>query len=131
MNLPTRKEAPASDLPARPEPRPPAQVMPYADVLGPELTVKFLRAFGGAELRLSLRPQPRGRLVALFGHDLAVALAKHVGTAPHRVPLAKRWTTAWLAWSGWSAADIARLLHTSDVTVRRYLREHKAGRGPR
>jgi hypothetical protein len=58
-------------------------------------------------------------------------LAEHVVLASHRVPLAKRWTSAWLAWSGWSVAEIARLLRTSDVTVRLCLREHEAGRGPR
>jgi enoyl-CoA hydratase/carnithine racemase len=118
-------------MPARPEPRPPAHAAPHVDVLRPELTVKFLRTFGGASLCPSLRPRTNGRLVALLGHDRAVALAEHVGLASHRVPPAKRRASAWLAWSGWPVAEIARLLHTSDVTVRLYLREHEAGRGPR
>jgi hypothetical protein len=37
----------------RPFPKPPAQVQHFVEVLGPELTVQFLLAFGGAELYIA------------------------------------------------------------------------------
>lgn len=76
-------------LPARPMPRPTAQVAPFFDFLGAELTVRFLLQFGGAELYLSADPKGRSAVEALIGPDRLKALA----TSDHRalqkrIPLA-------------------------------------------
>lgn len=106
--------------------RPPAQVAPYVTVLGAEGTIEFLLAFGGAELYLTQTPKRRGRLVALVGHDQAVALAKASEHLPRRIPLAKPWIAAVMRERGLSVADIARKLHASDVAVRRWLKQYDA-----
>ena len=56
-------------LPARPIPRPTAQVAPYFEVLGAELTVEFLLQFGGAELHFSNDPKGRSAVEKLIGSD--------------------------------------------------------------
>jgi hypothetical protein len=105
----------------RPEPRPPAQVEPYVRVLGIDDTIVFLLTFGGAELYLPRTPKGRSRLAELFGVEKAAALAEAAEFMPKRVPLAKPWIAkVWHA-RGLSQAEIARRLHVSDVTVRRYL----------
>lgn len=115
---------------ARPIPNPSAQILPYVEVLGADLAVKFLLQFGGAEIAFSADPKGRGTVEALVGYDCAKALAAHdqLGLR-HRVPLAKRWLAAMLHWQGQSTAGIARTLRVSDVSVRRWLSEGKKGRG--
>lgn len=107
----------------RPLPKPTAQVKPYVDVLGYDLAVTFLLTFGGAEMTLSATPTGRSRLVAVVGHDKAKALAEHSHLLQKRVPLAKRWLTAYLACQGHSAAEIARQLRVTDSSVRVWLKE--------
>ena len=114
-------------LPARPMPKPPAQVVPYIEVLGADLTVTFLLAFGGAELYLADDPKGRSKLEALVGNDRARAMAEQAHRMQRRVPLAKPWTARMLAWQGHSTAEIARRLHVSDVSVRNWL-QHQTGR---
>lgn len=109
-------------------PRPPAQIAPYVEVLGVEGTIEFLLEFGGAEL--NLRPAVRaGRLVQAVGREKAVALYHAAGHLPRRVPLAKPWIAQVWREQGQTIAQIARSLHVSDVTVRRWL--DRAGGGPR
>jgi len=115
------KPAP-SPVPARAFPQPTAQVEVYFAVLGPELIVPFLLAFGGAELPLARNPQGHGRLEALVGTDRARALATHAAHLQRRVPLAKVWLARVLHWQGQSKAEIARQLRTSDVSVRKWLK---------
>lgn len=99
----------------------PAQVAPYHRVLGLDGTIVFLLTFGGAELYLPRTPKGRSRLAELFGVDKAAALAEAAEFMPKRVPLCKPWIAkVWHA-RGLSQAEIARRLHVSDVTVRRYL----------
>ena len=107
----------------RPLPRPTAQVKPYVDILGYVLAVTFLLTFGGAEMTLSANPRGRSRLAAVVGHDKAKALAEQSHLLQKRVPLAKRWLTAYLAWQGHSAAEIARQLRVTDSSVRAWLKE--------
>lgn len=52
---------------ARPMPRPTAQVEPYFNILGAELTMQFLLTFGGAELYLSTDPKGQGAVEVLLG----------------------------------------------------------------
>lgn len=111
-------------------PRPPAQVEPFVTVLGTEMAIAFLLEFGGAELDIRPSPQARGRLVRLVGRDKAVALADAATGLPRRVPLAKPWIAAVWRAEGMAVAEIARRLHTSDVSVRRWLaRPNNAKRG--
>ena len=111
-------------LPARPMPKPTAQVAPFFDVLGPELTVQFLLQFGGAELHFAHDPKGRGAVERLIGTDKAKALAESRNRAlQKRVPLAKRWLAQMLHWQGHSGADIARTLRATDVSVRGWLKE--------
>ena len=114
-------------LPALPMPKPTAQVAPFFDVLGPELTVQFLLQFGGAEMAFEHAPKGRGVVEMLVGTVKAKALSEsRARYGQRRVPLAKRWLAQMLCWQGHSAADIARTLRVSDVSVRRWLKE--AGR---
>jgi len=108
-----------------PAPPPPAQIAPYVQVLGLELTVAFLLRFGGAELHLSEDPRANSQLVALVGLENARALGQLL-TVPRRIPLAKPWLAAWLRAKGESTAEIARTLHVSDVTVRGWLKARAA-----
>lgn len=111
-------------LPARPHPKPTAQVEPYFQVLGPELTVEFLLQFGGAELNFSTNPKGRSAVEKLIGPDKTKALAESPNRAlQKRVPLAKQWLARVLHWQGHSAADIARTLRVSDVSVRGWLKD--------
>lgn len=110
-------------LPAHPMPRPTAQVAPFFDMLGAELTVQFLLQFGGAELYLSNDLKGRSAVEAVIGPDRLKALA----TSDHRalqkrVPLAKPWLAAMLHWQGHSTAHIARTLRATDVTVRGWVK---------
>ncbi|MFN3938714.1 MAG: helix-turn-helix domain-containing protein [Gemmobacter sp.] len=102
-------------------PRPPAQVEPYVRVLGTDLAIEFLLEFGGAELSVNQRPQPRGRLARLVGIERARALGAVAGDLPRRVPLAKPWIAAVWRTRGLPVAEIARRLHASYVSVRRWL----------
>ena len=114
-------------LPALPMPKPTAQVEPFFEVLGPELTVDFLLQFGGADLNLSADPKGRSAVERLIGADKVKALAESRNRAMQkRVPLAKRWLARMLHWQGRSAADIARTLRATDVSVRGWLKD---GRG--
>ena len=107
---------------ARPMPRPTAQVAPFVEVLGPELTVAFLISFGGAELYLAAAPGGRSALEALVGHDKAKALAAHPDMQMiQRIPLARKWLVQMMAWQGQPNAHIARTVRVATSTVRRYL----------
>lgn len=105
-----------------PFPKPTAQVAPWFEVLGEDLIVPFLLGFGGAELRLGRDPKGRSRLEALAGHDRAKALAERDHLLPARVPLAKPWIAQVLFARGAPVAEIARTLHVTDITVRKWLR---------
>ncbi len=104
------------------QPRPPAHVQPFVDTLGVDDAVRFLLHFGGAELTISLNPRD-GELVEVLGIEAARALADlSARTAlPRRIPTAKPWLARVLKSQGLSHAKIARRLHVSDVTVRRFI----------
>ncbi len=102
--------------------RPPAHLAPYVEILGEDLAVEFLLAFGGAELAFFRSPR-RSRLVDVVGAELAAALAARADEyqLPSRVPTGKIWIAQVLGDRGLPVAEIARRLHTTDVTVRKYL----------
>lgn len=104
-------------------PKPTAQVEPFYEVLGPDLTVLFLLQFGGAELHVGRQTKDRGAVAQLIGTEKAQALATSENRAlQRRVPLAKRWLAEMLHWQGQSIAQIARTLRVTDVTVSSWLR---------
>jgi hypothetical protein len=91
-------------------------------VLGEDLAAAFLLRFGGAELILSENPREDGALAALVGLDNARALGQ-ARSVPRRIPLAKPWLTGYLRSRGYPQAEIARTLHVSDVSIRRWLKQ--------
>lgn len=110
-------------LPARPMPKPTAQVEPYVEAMGPELAVTFLLAFGGAEMAVPDNPNGRSAHEALIGPEAAARLSALKDRLQRRVPLAKAWLAAMLHWQGHSIAHIARTLRTSDTSVRKMLKD--------
>lgn len=105
-------------------PRPPAHVEPYVQVLGEGLAFEFLLRFGGAELYLSPTPKGRSEAEKLIGAEKVAELAA-LGL-PRRVPTAKPWLATVMKTQGLPVAEIARRLHTSDVTVRAWLNRRSA-----
>ena len=104
-----------------PDARPTAQVEPYVQILGVDLTMAFLLKFGGAQLYLPNDPKGKSDVETLLGYDKLKELAARPGLQS-RVPLAKRWLAAMLDWQGHSGAHIARTLRVTEQTARRYLR---------
>lgn len=118
------------NLPTVPMPRPTAQVQPYFEILGLELTVTFLLTFGGADLYLPTDPKGGSEVESLIGPDKLKTLAAR-SRAPKsgmqsRVPLAKRWLSEVLHWQGHSNAAIARKLRITTNTVGKYLAKEYA-----
>lgn len=107
-------------------PRPTAQVQPFVDALGIDGAVTFVLAFGGAELYLPQNPRPDSKLVQAMGMEAARALgamAQRV-MVPDRIPTAKPWLARVLRARGLPKAEIARILHVTDFTVRRWIAGH-------
>ena len=104
-------------------PKTTAQVEPYFEVLGADLTAQFLLRFGGAGLYFPSDPKGRSAVEQLIGSDKLQALANSTNRAMQkRVPLANRWLAQMLHWQGLSLSDIARTLRTTDVSVRAMLK---------
>lgn len=101
----------------------PAHIEPYLSVLGVELGIDFLLQFGGSYVYLSERPQSRSPVVELLGIEKTAALAKRIGAGGLRVPLGKPFIAAYLRASNWSINAIARRLHVTDVSVRKWLND--------
>jgi len=110
-----------------PSPVPTAQVAPFVQVLGLEGAIRFILAFGGAELYIGKNPRDTNELVQMFGREAVEALA-NLATLPRRIPLAKPWLAAHFYAQGLSIAQIARKLRISDITVRTYLRREAENR---
>lgn len=103
-------------------PRPPAHVEPYVTALGAERAVRFLLAFGGADLYIAPNPKGSSLAVEVIGLDGLQALAAIRDKLQYRVPTAKGWLAQYLSTvEGLSNADIARRLHASTTSVKRWL----------
>ncbi|MFV0408567.1 MAG: helix-turn-helix domain-containing protein [Paracoccus sp. (in: a-proteobacteria)] len=96
-------------------------------VLGIDGAVRFLLAFGGAELIISKKPYETNELVRMFGREAVEALA-NLTTVPRRIPLAKPWLAVYFHSQGLSVAQIARKLRIADIAVRNYLRRNAENR---
>lgn len=108
-------------------PRPPAHVAPFVDALGAETAARFLMHFGGAEMHIPREPKGGSEMAEVLGMAAARALAElgQRTVLPRRIPTAKPWLARYLkSVGGLSHAEIARRLHVTDVTVRRYLAGH-------
>ncbi len=104
----------------------PQNVQPFLDVLGEELTLRVLIELGGAELYIPATPRGRGRLEAIVGPELTAELAR-ADWLPGRIPIANSWLVNVLhRTKGLPVSEIARILRTTDKTVRSHL---KAGAG--
>lgn len=101
--------------------RPPAQIASFAEVLGNDLTVEFLLAFGGSAIHLSERPQDGSLLTDVLTVEQISALAKATGGGFMRVPTSKPFICAHLRAKGMSVNAIARKLHVTTPTVRAML----------
>ena len=119
--------------PARPVAalRVPAHIRPYVDVLGVDGAVEFLLTFGGGYTYFSTAPDAGSPVAKAIGVDRAAALAEAVaGTIGRagstRVPTAKPFIARLLKQQGHGVSAIARRLHMSDVTVRKWLTEEAA-----
>lgn len=110
---------------------PPAQIASYVDVLGQDLAVQFILAFGGAEIYIPRDPQNRSRVAAVIGQEMTARLAQRADQLPRRVPTAKPWLAAVMRAQGMPVAEIARRLHVTDVTVRAMLKRTAASGDPR
>ena len=106
----------------------PAHIQRFVDTLGPEDAIKFLLAFGGGDLYIPLKPQSRSQLVEVLGRHKAEKLGHAMGPASVRVPVAKQFIAKWWRANGVSVIDIARGLHVTDVTVRKWLNNRKSSR---
>jgi len=100
----------------------PAQIAPFAAVLGVDLTVAFILEFGGAKLELSRNATEASRLAQLVGVEKAKELAVACEGLPARIPTSKPWIACTLRSKGLPVSEIARKLHMSDVAVRRWHR---------
>ena len=103
-------------------PKTPANLEPFVEVLGVDGAIEFFLTFGGAELYLPQDPKGASEVVALIGIDKALALAQRSVTMKARIPTAKRWIAQVLHSKSLPVAKIARRLHVTDVTVRKYVR---------
>ncbi len=102
-------------------PKRPAQVAPYVEIMGVDLTVQFLLTFGSGKLYLASNLGEGSRLVQLIGMDNARRLGENTHRLTRQVPLAKPWLAKVLAAQGMSKNEIARTLRASVQTVRRWL----------
>lgn len=113
-------------LPSIRYPDPPAHIEPYCEALGPELAIRFLIRFGGADLYLPKNPCGKSEAERFIGTANMKRLARHSDTLARRVPLGNIWLAAALSAEGRPVAEIARTLRASDITVRRWLRHAEA-----
>lgn len=108
-------------------PRPPAHIEPYVRILGVEGAVTFFLNYGGSELYIPRNPRPGAPLVSLLGMDAAAALGAAADRLPKRVPTAKPWMALVSHAQGLRVSEIARTLHVSDVTVRKWIKAAPLG----
>ncbi|WP_370269213.1 helix-turn-helix domain-containing protein [Nioella sp.] len=104
-------------------PRPPAHVEPYVRILGHEGAVAFILEFGGSEVYFPMKPAVAARApaAALIGAESVMALG--MAGVPRRVPTAKPWLARVFRTEGLRVPEIARKLHATDVSVRKWLKD--------
>lgn len=102
-------------------PPPPPNVAVYVDILGTDDAVDFLLAFGGAELYHADDPKGGSQVAKIIGLQKARKLAAASPALKTRVPIPRQWIAQTLHAKGLPVAQIARTLHVTDVTARKYI----------
>lgn len=120
------------------EARVPAHVEPYVRALGTDKAVEFFLAFGGAPAYIGKNLHyDRNSLLSVIGADDIDALCRELndgqGMRIDRVPTAVVFIARHLKSAGKAVAEIARILHRADKTIRVYLMDETrtASTGPR
>ncbi|MBS7539748.1 hypothetical protein [Ancylobacter lacus] len=106
----------------------PAQVEPYVRALGIDGAIAFLLAFGGGPTYIARRPEQNSAVRDVIGEDGIRALATQIQGRIARVPLAKPWIARVRFAQDVAIVQIARELHVSDETVRKWLVDERAER---
>ena len=104
------------------KPETPANLTAYVEVLGVDGAVEFFLTFGGSELYLPQDPKGGSEITRAIGVEKTKALAARLNAMKIRVPTSKRWIAQVLNSKELPVSKIARRLHVSDVTVRKYIR---------
>lgn len=102
-------------------PTPPANIAVYVDILGVDGAIDFLLAFGGAELYHADDPKGGSQVAKEIGLQNARKLAAASPALKSRVPIPRKWIAKVLDVKGLPVAQIARTLHVTDVTARKYI----------
>lgn len=109
-----------SDPSEQPTVRVPAHLSVFVEVLGLEGAIEFLLEFGGARIYIAQRKTGNSLLKKSLGADKTHALWLQRDRIPARIPVGRVWIAqVWLA-RGMTVAEVARKLHVTDVTVRKY-----------
>ncbi len=102
--------------------RPPAEMRPIAQVIGPDAALKLVESYGGVRITVPLRAHPRSVLGRAIGAEPLRRLVDVLGGNRLNVPLCRAWRVRVLrVRDGLSYAEIARSLHMTEGTVYRYL----------
>lgn len=99
----------------------PAHLEPYVVALGLERAVTFFLAFGGSPAYVAKRPERRSAMRDVIGEDGIKALSRLMDGRIARVPMPRKWLARARFAQGRSIYEIARELHTTDKTIRRWL----------
>lgn len=111
----------------RSRPAVPANLQPFVEVLGEEATIRLLLALGGTSVYLGAGTTQRSRVAEVVGVAPARALAAAMSPGKVDLPLGKPWIAAVRASEGHTVVAIARELHATEATVRRWLKQVSTG----
>ena len=103
------------------EVKPPAHLSVYVEALGVQGTIQFLLRFGGGQLMIGHKPNAANPVAKEMGLEAAQALAAVRDRLPAQIPVGKKWIAQVKRAEGLPVTEIARMLHTTEPTVRRYL----------
>lgn len=103
-------------------PKVPAQVQPYVDALGVEMTLLLFEKFSGTSIYIPRRPSERNALAAVIGEE-NIAKLTTIGSSSHfEVPMVKRWRALCYHEKGLNGTQIARKLGVTRRMVHYYLK---------
>ncbi len=97
-------------------------VPPIVEAIGIDATAELLLSVGGSQVYISVRSNG-GLVEQAIGEAAANALGRALGYGSLRLPTARPFLAKVLRGRGLGTAEIARTLHTSDTSVRGYLRD--------
>lgn len=102
----------------------PAHIEGYMEILGEDLTMKFLLRFGGSVTYLpATTSRQDSAITEAIGTELAVKLGQRVGPGLVNIPLAKEWIARNMFYNkGLKINQICTKLHMSQPTIRKYIK---------